>query len=259
MAVTCIECGEKVDARATFCPACLASVNTEPASNPAAQSPPIASFMSQPAGNAAATVPKSNAHRIIIATLAAVLLLGGIAFAVWSIAKKPPGPDDVDTAAVAPEIVKFAISDANIRSLATAKGPDTRVVGTIRRGEQVKGTMQPSLRGGGYWLKLSDGRGYVSAVNLSDAAPAENAPPPPVAGGTRAPVKGAPFCQVATKTGNLRIRSSPNGPIVGGMPKGARFQAFNNEYDDAGGEWYQVQPFETRYPNGWVSAAFIDC
>jgi hypothetical protein len=43
------------------------------------------------------------------------------------------------------------------------------------------------------------------------------------------------------------------------MPKGARFQAFNSENDPAGAEWYQVQPFETRYPNGWVSADFIAC
>ncbi|MEY2927076.1 MAG: hypothetical protein RL367_1553 [Pseudomonadota bacterium] len=282
MANFCNECGEQVDPAAKFCPVCLASI--APTGSPPQAVPPVQSVavpapaVAPPAPVLQAqtyTSPPSNNTPWIIGAIVGLLLLLGVGYRVMTM--KDSGTaitqpaNQTDPAAVGPEMVKYVISDANIRSLATARGSETRVVGAVQRGVQVKGAMYPALGGDGYWFKLADGRGYISAVNLSDAPPvaaaavAGAAPavggttPVVVAGGTRAPVRGAPFCRVATRTGNLRIRASANGPIIGGMPKGARFQAFNSETDPAGAEWYQVQPFETRYPNGWVSADFIAC
>jgi hypothetical protein len=289
MADVCSECGERVDPAATFCPLCLASI-TPAAPQAAAPAPLYAAAPAAPptpaAPQAVATPSapaKSNLPLIVGIIAAGLLMVAALSFFLMN--NKAPVEDEPppvavaggSTSAVGPEVAKYLISDANIRNLPTAKGSETKIVGTVQRGVQVKGAMHSAPGGDSYWFKLSDGRGYISAVNLSDAAPAAGAvaavpaggspgivpvvigTTPPVGVSVRAPIKGAPFCQVATKGGNLRIRSSPNGAIVGGMPKGARFQAFGNESDPAGAEWYQVQPVETRYPNGWVSADFIAC
>jgi hypothetical protein len=285
MADVCTECGERVKPDATFCPSCLASIvsvaPTVAAAPVQAPPPPAQAPASQPAAfvQAPATqAPQRSVLPWIIGGVVGLLLLLGVGYRLMEskdvIDDTPPPVADAGSSAVGPEVAKYLISDANIRNLPTAKGPETKIVGTVQRGVQIKGAMHPATGGDGYWFKLSDGRGYISAVNLSDAPPvaaAANAAAAPqaaaspasaapiVGGGTRAPVAGAPFCRVATRSGNLRIRSSANGPIIGGMPKGARFQAFNSAFDPAGAEWYQVQPFETRYPNGWVSADYIAC
>lgn len=151
-----------------------------------------------------------------------------------------------------PEVTKFVTSTTNIRSMATAQDANSRVVGSLQRGTQVRGVMHEGLAGNSSWLKLSDGRGYVTAVNLSDGPPAEQ----PVA---RAAIANGRWCNVATYEGNLRIRTAPAGRIIGGLPRGSRFQAFNEQYDRTGVLWLQIQPVETRYPVGWVSADHVSC
>ncbi len=156
---------------------------------------------------------------------------------------------------VGPVVTKFVTSTANIRILPTAQGPDSRVMGTLRPGSQVAGQMVVGP-GNAYWLRLSDGRGYVSAINLSDGPPVAA---PPAQTGFREPVSDGIYCAVAVRSGNLRIRSSPGGRIVGGMPRGARFQAYGNSLLAAGYTWIRIQPADFRYPSGWVAVEHIVC
>lgn len=160
--------------------------------------------------------------------------------------------------AVGPEVTKYVSSDANIRNIATAQGKGSKVTGTLKRGAQVKGVMHQGLAGSTtHWLKLSDGRGYVSAINLGDGPPAAVATTDGAK--VRKPLANANYCSVATSSGNLRIRATPNGKIIGGMPPGARFQTHDGDYDEEGTYWVQVQPVEQRYPVGWVSADHVAC
>lgn len=156
---------------------------------------------------------------------------------------------------VGPVVTKFVASTANIRNVPTAQGPDSRVVGTLRPGSQVAGQMVLGS-GNAYWLRLSDGRGYVSAINLSDGPPVAASA---VQSGYRVPVSDGIYCAVAVRSGNLRIRSSPGGRIVGAMPRGARFQAYGNSLIAAGYTWIQIQPADFRYPSGWVAVEHIIC
>ena len=155
-------------------------------------------------------------------------------------------------AAQGPEVVKYVTSTTNIRSMATAQDPNSQIVGSLQRGMQVRGVMHQGLAANTSWLKLADGRGYVTASNLSDGPPAEQ---PAV----RVALNNGQWCNVVTSEGNLRIRSAPGGRIIGGMPRGARFQSFNEQYDRSGYLWLQIQPVETRYPIGWVSGDHVSC
>jgi hypothetical protein len=87
----------------------------------------------------------------------------------------PPAPLN-DTAAVtkpveekAPATTLFAMTQANIRNRASTKTSD--VVGKIARGGSVTGQLLLGEDGTSNWLELADGRGFISAVNLSETAP----------------------------------------------------------------------------------------
>lgn len=276
----CRKCGRENPDDARFCQQCGTDLNAPVAPQPVPPPPepqpfnPTPQFAPPPAYNAGVTPPPKSNTGLIVGILAAVfglILLCVLGYFVISMARKagePAGPANATdvtgstatTSApaagkpVGGEVLKYVTSAANIRDTATTQG--SKVVGNLRRGDQVKGVMYQGLAGGTYWFKLSDGRGFVSAVNLGDADPG---PTPPSPAAMRVAVAGAPFCQVATSSGNLRIRAAPDGAIIGGMPRGARFQAYNGEHGADGTEWLMVQPAETRYPIGWVSAAYVVC
>ncbi|MES2097587.1 MAG: SH3 domain-containing protein [Pseudomonadota bacterium] len=218
--------------------------------------------------------PKRSHSGLIVAISALVFVILALAAYLVAINMKKPADGTADSAmtnaaiptgtatAGAPaagpmaggEVLKYVTAAANIRNIAAAKG--ATVVGTLRRGEQVKGTMYQGLVPGTYWFKLADGRGYVSVVNLGDTDPGPAPPPLPT---TRVPVAGATFCSVSVASGNLRIRNEPNGRVIGGMPAGARFQAYNGQHESDGSQWLMIQPVETRYPTGWVSGDYVVC
>lgn len=289
MAGFCKNCGTEVADNVKFCTNCGAS--TAEATGAAATREVAATPVPAPASSAYQqpyTQPPRSNTGLIAALVGALILLAalgtylfmtrggetaaaggnesvatgnaptstnGAAPAATPAAQPYNGP--TEGAAVGPEVVKYVSSDANIRNIATAQGSGSQVTGTLKRGAQVKGVMHQGLSGGTHWLKLSDGRGYVSAINLGDGPPA--AAPAVDTRRARAPVSNATYCTVVTKSGNLRIRSGPNGRIIGGMPPGARFQAYGGDYDNAGTYWVQVQPVELRYPVGWVSADHVAC
>lgn len=212
-------------------------------------------------------MPARNSSLPWIIAGAVVLLLGALVAYLFltrdqSAAPTEPttaaasAPAPAEPAAVGAEVVKYVTSQTNIRNVATAQGPDSRVVGTLSRGQQVRGTMHQGLSGSTYWFKLADGRGWVSAINLSDGPPG---PETVATAAVRAPLANGNWCTVVTSSGNLRIRNGPSGAVVGAMPRGARFQAFDQQYDRAGYTWVHIQPVDSRYPIGWVLSSYISC
>lgn len=164
-------------------------------------------------------------------------------------------PGSGETAAVGGEVVKYVTATMNIRNVATAEGPDSRVMGSVQRGQQVRGVMVQGLSGDSFWFRLSDGRGYVSAINLSDGPPAAEAPPPVV---VRAPVAYGSYCTVATSQSSLRIRRSAGGAIIGGLPRGTQVQAFD-QVASGRETWVYVVPQRAGYASGWVAVRFLSC
>jgi hypothetical protein len=47
--------------------------------------------------------------------------------------------------------------------------------------------------------------------------------------------------------------------VIGAMPRGSRFQAFDQQLDRAGYMWVHIQPIDARYPIGWVLSSYISC
>lgn len=271
MANFCNNCGANLAANAQFCGSCgtpIVAAAVPPVAPPAppvapppqayAPPPPQAYYppQPQPAGN-------SSLPWIIAGV---VVLLLGAAVAYLFITRDKPVDAATDataaagmpaeTPAVGGEVLKYVTSQTNIRNIATAQGPNSRVVGSLARGQQVRGTMHQGLSGDSYWFKLADGRGYVSAINLSDGPPG---PETAATASVRAPLPNGTYCSVVTSSGNLRIRNSPGGAIIGAMPRGSRFQAFDQQYDRAGYTWVHIQPIDGRYPIGWVLSSYIAC
>jgi len=168
----------------------------------------------------------------------------------------PAAAASAETPAVGGEVLKYVTRQTNIRNIPTAQGPDSRVVGTLARGQQVRGTMHRGLSETANWFKLADGRGYVTEINLSDGPPG---PEVAATASVRAPLPNGTYCSVVTSSGNLRIRNSPGGAVIGAMPRGSRFQAFDQQYDRAGYTWVHIQPIDGRYPIGWVLSSYISC
>ncbi|QJQ32358.1 hypothetical protein GV829_07755 [Sphingomonas lacunae] len=264
MAKFCNGCGAALAANAQFCGSCGASVAQ--VAPPPAAGPAPSPYVPPVQYPAAGVAPPGGTNLPWIIAGAVVLLLGvAVAYLFMTRDKAEAAPEAtaagapaeaVATEAVGAEVLKYVTSQTNIRNIATAQGPDSRVVGTLSRGQQVRGTMHRGLSGDSYWFKLADGRGYVSAINLSDGPPG---PETAATASVRPPLPNGTYCSVITNSGNLRIRNAPAGAVIGAMPRGSRFQAFDQQYDRAGYIWVHIQPIDGRYPIGWVLSSYISC
>ncbi len=262
----CTNCGAQMVGDGGFCSRCG---NQAPTAVPASQSSRNVSdlYVDPPPPMSPHTVyaprpaaPRANAHGLLLGIAGGVVLLLSLIVGYLFLTRttsevEVPTPEKALTKAgepVSDEVVKYVTSGVNIRSRATAVGA-SEVTGRLDRGSAVRGIMRRGLSGDSWWLELSDGRGYVSAVNLSDAPPVAA---PPV---QRALIVGAETCSVATKSGNLRVRTTPNGRIIGGMPLGSRVQVVERSQDLYGQVWVRVRPVDPRYPVGWAAAEFLAC
>ncbi|AXH97369.1 transglycosylase family protein [Ornithinimicrobium avium] len=122
---------------------------------------------------------------------------------------------------------------ANIRS-----GPSTTypVVGAAGHGTKVTGTLS------GGWVRLSDGRGWISAATLTaqDPAPApQPAPDPPATSGT--------FVVTATAGANIRSGPSTSYGVVGAAAHGTRV---SGQISTNG--WLKLSD-----GRGWISGAIV--
>lgn len=260
MASFCTICGTMLSPGAAFCPSCGKPTG---AGGQASPPPTPQQAYAAPPGYPPPRSTGVNSSTIMWGIIGLVIVLLAIAVGYLIVDRNSDASDSDSTVeesvdgrqagdAIGPEVIKVVNSTANIRNIATAQGPDSRIMGQLQRGTQVRGTMHRGLSGTTSWFKLADGRGYVSSVNLADGL----SPEMPVA---RAPIANANYCVVATYQGNLRIRNSPGGRIIGALPRGSRFQAYDTQYDIYGSTWVHVQPVDTRYPVGWVSGNHIAC
>ena len=63
----------------------------------------------------------------------------------------------------------YVVASTNIRNRSTAQG--SRILGRASRGERLTGTVSAGERSSALWLRLNNGRGFVSEVNLSKSVP----------------------------------------------------------------------------------------
>ncbi len=271
----CRSCGTQLAEDAKFCASCGATVGAAPTPPPFAP-PPAAPQYAPPPPPYYPQQQKPNVWPWIAAALALLIV---VAIAVY-FATREPAADATATASAVPAIVPpagsavtppaagavvqssvpvgprvtlYVVSDANVRNMPTAQG-NSAVLATLRRGTQVSGNMQIGANGKARWFKLADNTGYISAVNLGETLTAA-----PVVAAAPASVPGAIYCTVVDRTGSsLRVRSTPNGRVTGGMPHGTRLRVLGEQMDSAGVNWVQVDP-DGSYPTGWVSGAHISC
>jgi hypothetical protein len=167
----CVGCGTKINAQEKFCGGCGQSI-TESAA------PAVNSLDAlETAAAHETTAPLVNRKSGLIAgglvVLAAVTGFGLYAYTgagKTGVSSQSLGttegttPDDEANA-----LVKYLIADANIRAHANAK--DAAIVTKLKRGTMVIGSAKQGDDPTSQWLKLSDGRGFISLVNLSDIEP----------------------------------------------------------------------------------------
>jgi hypothetical protein len=191
MAHFCSECGGALSESARFCPACGAAVmaNTQPERAPSpVNEPPILTQVRaiEPAEREVTSPYASDVNeapprffdrvRPFFSGAGALAILGGF---WWFYTAGNTGPtasapevsanNTVDAAPSASSTSLFVLASANLRNKPTTLG--STIVAKLARGTRLDGAMEVGADGTSQWFKLADGRGFVSAVNLSSTEP----------------------------------------------------------------------------------------
>lgn len=131
-----------------------------------------------PADNGAAEIPARNTNWLLIGgaigTLLVISLIYFMLFVRDDLENSPnSGAANAGTEEIAGQQKQlFAMTEANIRDKPTTVG--SVILGKMPRGSAVTGRLvNGSDDPASNWLELADGKGYISAVNLSDAKPPE--------------------------------------------------------------------------------------
>ncbi len=111
---------------------------------------------------------------LIGGVIGVTVLLGALYYWLFISDDVAPPPVTNPTVTKTPETpaassAMFTVTEANIRDRASTK--DSKIVGKLPRGEVANGRLALGEDGISNWLELRDGRGFVSAVNLSEIAP----------------------------------------------------------------------------------------
>jgi hypothetical protein len=193
----CISCGVSLAEGARFCAGCGSAVEPvldqhaaqQAAPEPLAESSMPHSELQKFAAsehpldeNEASPAFEDDARKgpnwLLIGGGAAILFLLALYYLVFIRDDLPSNP--AVAAPVAKEEVKtqeteakqlFAVADANIRDRPTAQG--SNILGQLLRGTAASGTLINGEDGTSVWLKLSDDKGFVGLVNLSETKPPE--------------------------------------------------------------------------------------
>lgn len=166
----CGQCGTQNMRGAKFCAGCGTPLGT-PISDAAE---PIAQYDS---------VIRDPAWRTKGFALAAVIIIGLLAYLAFGgdEATKNNIAADAATEQAAPaeplgqERTMWVVADANVRDRATAQG--SKLLDKLPRGTKIDGVMQIGEDGKSQWFRLTDNRGYVGGVNLSQTEPPKLAKP----------------------------------------------------------------------------------
>lgn len=184
----CTSCGTANPPDARFCAKCgtavgEAAVISNPLSTPASFEPEIAA--SRPTApesvfELAADVPDEEKPArnwlFIVAAVGTLLIIGALYF--WLFVADDmadsPGTNSSNSEAVgdtAEAKQMFVMTEANIRDKATTVG--SNILGKMPRGSAVSGVVKLGEDGISEWLELTDGKGFIATVNLSEAEPPE--------------------------------------------------------------------------------------
>lgn len=175
----CSECGSALSQDARFCPSCGTAVRApagevvHSAEEPAEQVPASPAVSPSATETVAAAPPEPRKYGLLLAgaALLAVAIGGGAWLGLSSSGEKA----EIDTGqgaaggeAAQEKLDYFAAADANLRDRPTIQG--SRIVGSLKRGEKVTGTLVGDERDK-QWVKVEATGQYVSLVNLSKSAP----------------------------------------------------------------------------------------
>lgn len=204
MITFCKTCDNPLQGNAAFCSKCGAPVADMPApvgDHPTAAEEPIAlpiagpaespsydeaiaaTHISPPPASAPSPLPEDSAAEgglnwLLIGGALGTLLVIGLLYFFLFVADDVGSSSSGDPVAAASEEITgeeqklFTMTEANIRDKPTTTG--SAILGKLPRGSAVSGKMVAGVNDpSGRWLQLSDGKGFVSAVNLMDAQPPE--------------------------------------------------------------------------------------
>ncbi len=167
----CAACGTHNMRGAKFCAGCGSKLETIVISEDA------------PETTAWSDTPQGPSSRTMGFGIAALLIIGLLAYLAFGKGDNGAATSAADAAAEAAAPAKplgqeramWVVADANIRDRATAQG--SKLLGKLPRGTQINGVMQMGEDGKSQWFRLTENRGFVGAVNLSQAEPPKLAKP----------------------------------------------------------------------------------
>lgn len=176
MANFCSECGSPLSPGARFCAACGVAVEAASSETPpaveavaplsgAAEPAPAAPMVESPAAS------RRPAMLLAGAALLAVAVGGGAWLGLSSSGDKAETGEEVSSnsgKAAGESASLFAVAEANLRNAPTLDG--SKVVGSLKRGEKVAGTLVTDERGK-QWLKVDGTERFVSLANLAKEQP----------------------------------------------------------------------------------------
>jgi hypothetical protein len=176
----CISCGATLRPTVKFCTSCGVGV-AEGTETSAGFEADIGGTTPQAVDADASSDPTSKMPWIIGGSVLALLVAYAIFMAFFAPKKSDvmDGADAAMSAAAAaastnPAITgqaadMYIVADANVRDQPTAQG--SSIVTKLMRGTKINGTLQIGADGTSAWMKLTDGTGYIGAVNLNTNAP----------------------------------------------------------------------------------------
>jgi len=170
MANFCSECGSALSPEARFCATCGAATSSVAGEAPAAEAPPPEQPQAVPVQDDAPPSRRPTGLLLGGAALLAVAIGGGAWLGLSSsgtgAADEPAAETGQGTAAERATL--YAVAEANLRDRASLEG--SKIVGSLKRGEKVDGTLLTDERGKP-WLRIDGKDQYVSLANLSKTAP----------------------------------------------------------------------------------------
>lgn len=170
----CAKCGSAVGEAETIATPLNARTPSEPevgALEPTAPAPVFEPVVDVP-------VEEKPAHNwlFIVAAVGTLLIIGALYF--WLFVAddmaSSPGTDDSQSTELRDTVEAkqmFVMTEANIRDKATTVG--SNILGKMPRGSAVTGALKLGEDGISEWLELTDGKGFIATVNLSDTEPPE--------------------------------------------------------------------------------------
>jgi zinc-ribbon domain len=174
----CTSCGAALRPNVKFCTACGAGVVADTETD--------AGFDA----NAGTTTLEDDADVADFSTSKMPWIIGGsvlallVAYAIFIAFFAPKKSESLDAANAAGNAVStvaanpaitgqaadmYVVADANVRDQPTAQG--SNIVTKLTRGTKINGTLQIGADGTSAWMKLTDGTGYIGAVNLNTNVP----------------------------------------------------------------------------------------